>query len=373
LFFASPRSCSPEYWISRSPVAWQPGPVVGAETPSPSPGGLPPAPKRWRRALPGSPGAVPRYRPFLPGPTRFREHRGAPFPSPGRLADPPRCLCCPSAFDHLPSPSSGFRAPPSPFRSFDLDPGVFGRVASPSSFPSGSLPLLNLHAPSRISTASSSALVPRLANPWFRRRPFSPELSRPSGAPSAKNPLPAAPSVRTCARPSSAAFAAGFHTRCVPPASFLATLTVCSSSHPVISFNHSHPWGCFSPSDPVAVTSRGAEAPRSVPPGVTTRSPYRGSSCASSVGLTWTSRLRRSSVVPPLPPGRRLACSTEVLPTRRPPFRPPRRRPRRSAAALATAGGDAPRFCGRSCVASWTASGPRARHRPGDCAAPFAA
>jgi hypothetical protein len=39
---------------------------------------------------------------------------------------------------------------------------------------------------------------------------------------------------------------AGSHTRFGPPSPFSTTLTVCSSSDPVICFNHSRPWGSFS-------------------------------------------------------------------------------------------------------------------------------
>jgi hypothetical protein len=39
---------------------------------------------------------------------------------------------------------------------------------------------------------------------------------------------------------------AGFHTRFVPPLLFPTTVTACSSSSPVVCFNHSRPWGLLS-------------------------------------------------------------------------------------------------------------------------------
>jgi len=80
-------------------------------------------------------------------------------------------------------------------------------------------------------------------------RTTSREVCRPFNAPNPESPRPGprcpARPLRTA--PSFARLVAGFHTRFVPPAPFLTTLTVCASPSPVVCFDHSRSWGLAAP------------------------------------------------------------------------------------------------------------------------------
>jgi hypothetical protein len=179
-----------------------------------------------------------------------------PRPRRGAAAFPPRTrggLNPPRRYDDLQRlttrriRSSGFAEPPSPFLSCDLDPGVFRRVAPrlvsrPSEYrswpfvrPRGSLPLRGPY-----SRSSDD------------RRPVCPSILPWSSSPLRRSQLEESTSRRsrpgtTEAVPGSKHLVAGFHTRFGPPSPFSTTLTVCSSSNPVVCFDHSRPWGSVSP------------------------------------------------------------------------------------------------------------------------------
>jgi hypothetical protein len=128
---------------------------------------------------------------------------------------------------------------------------------------------------------------------------------------------------------------AGFHTRSGPPSPFLATLTVYPSPNPVISFNHSRPWGSF-PCSPHRLHVRavpknrpskhGGWGSEQKPPGWAggLRARCPGSAEALPVRRGFPDPPKRSRSAfgsPPAPKCRRVAAASLLL---CPPLRPPR-------------------------------------------------
>jgi hypothetical protein len=160
--------------------------------------------------------------------------------------DPPRRCVDLQRFTTRCSRSFGFAAPPPSFRPCGLDPGVFRRTVPPAGFPFGaaqrSWPCARPRGPRLLPGSSFRFGADRL--------PFCPTLlpwdssplrrSQPEESVSRHRP-PAADrsaALRRC-------LAAGFQPRVAPPPPFPTALTACSSSSPVVCFDHSRPWGSF--------------------------------------------------------------------------------------------------------------------------------
>lgn len=125
----------------------------------------------------------------------------------------------------------------------------------PVGFPSGVAPLMAFDSPSRITPAIRSVARSGQRRSRLAFGPPPMELLAPSMLPAWGIDVPDAPSPHLpfrghrggqgLADAFGCILVAGFHARFAPPSPFMTTLTVCSPPHPVICFNHSHPWGLF--------------------------------------------------------------------------------------------------------------------------------
>jgi hypothetical protein len=155
-------------------------------------------------------------------------------------ADPPRCCVDLRCVTTRRSRCFGLATPPASFVPCGSDLDVFRRVASRSvSLPISYHPWPYVHPrgpQSLLGTCFGSRVRPL---PLLHVHPpvgFSP-LWRSQSEESTSRPGPPAPAFTGLFLPH---LVAGFQSRFGPPSSFPTTLTVCSSSNPVVCFDHSH-------------------------------------------------------------------------------------------------------------------------------------
>jgi len=178
------------------------------------------------------------------GRSAWRRSASVSLPS-SVAADPPRCCVDLRCLTTRRSRCLGLATPPASFAPCGVDLGVFRRAASRSV----SLPISYHPWPCAHPRGPQSLLGTCLRS---RERPLPlPHVHPPCGF----TPLWCSQSEESTSRSGPPAPAltglflpylvAGFQSRFGPPAPFPTALTVCSSSNPVVCFDHSHPGGFF--------------------------------------------------------------------------------------------------------------------------------